>query len=87
MEDFLADFRENTALAPERVASFKERSQRPHPLEPVLDLEVVYQLLTQEEVDELGPPDEASGWKLLYVKRPGTCGVHTSLSGRFQCRS
>ena len=82
MEDFLADFQENTPLAPELVASFKERNQGPHPLEPVLDLEVEYQLLTQEEVDELHPQDEASGWKLFYEKYPDTVGfIHLSRVG------
>jgi hypothetical protein len=31
-------------------------------------------LLTQEEVDELRPLDEASGWELLYEKYPNSYG-------------
>ena len=74
MEDFLADFQEKTFLAPELVTNFMERNQQSHPLEPILDLEVEYQLLTQEEVDELRILDEASGWKLFYEKFPDTVG-------------
>jgi hypothetical protein len=82
MEDFLAEFQENTPTAPELAASFKERNQQPYPLEPVLDLEVEYQLLTQEEVDELHPLDEASGWKLFYEKYPDSVGfIHLSRVG------
>jgi len=76
------DFLENTQLEWELVASFKERNQQPHPLEPVLDLDVEYQLLTQEEVDELQPQDEASGWKMFYEKYPDTVGIiHLSRVG------
>ncbi|MFC2042700.1 hypothetical protein ACFLUA_00925 [Chloroflexota bacterium] len=82
MADFLADFQENTPLAPEMVTSFKERNQQPYPLKPVLDFGVEYQLLTQKEVDELRPLDEASGWKLLYEKYPGSVGfIHLSRVG------
>jgi hypothetical protein len=82
MESFLADFQKNTPLASEVVASFKERNQQSHPLEPVLDLEVEYQLLTQEEVDEFRLQDEASGWKLFYEKYPDTVGlIHLSRVG------
>jgi len=74
MEQNLAAFQEYTPLAPELVASFKERNQQSYPLNPVLDFGVKYQLLTQEEVDELRPLDEASGWKLLYEKYPNSYG-------------
>jgi len=83
MESFLADFQESTLMAaPELVTSFKERNQQSHPLEAVLDLEVEYQLLTQEEVDELRSLDESSGWKLFYEKYPDTVGfIHLSRVG------
>ena len=74
MEQDLATFQEYTPLSPELVASFKERNQQSYPLKPVLDFGVKYQLLTQEEVDELRPLDEASGWKLLYEKYPNSYG-------------
>jgi hypothetical protein len=39
-------------------------------------------LLTQEEVDELRPLDEASGWKLFYEKYPDSVGfIHLSRVG------
>ena len=74
LERDLAEFQKVVPLPPELVASFKERNQEPHPLEPVLDLAVEYQLMTQEEIDELRPLDEASGWKLFYEKYPQTVG-------------
>jgi hypothetical protein len=74
MEQDLATFQEYTPLSPELVASFKERNQQSYPLNPVLDFGAKYQLLTQEEVDELCPLDEASGWKLLYEKYPNSYG-------------
>ena len=79
---YLDDLQEKTPLAPELIASFKERNQEPHLIEPVLDLEVEYQLLTQEEVDELRSQDETSGWKLFYEKYPDTVGlIHLSRVG------
>ena len=74
IERDLAAFQENTPLAPELIASFKERNQQSYPLNPILDFGVKYKLLTQEEVDELRPLDEASGWKLLYEKYPNSYG-------------
>lgn len=74
MEQDLAAFQEHTPLAPELVTNFKERNQQPYPLKPVLDFGVKYRLLTQEEVDELRPLDEASGWELLYEKYPNSYG-------------
>jgi hypothetical protein len=74
LEQDLAAFQENIALAPEMVASFKERNLHPHQLKPVLDFGMDYQLLAQEEVDELRPLDEASGWKLLKEKYPDSYG-------------
>ena len=57
----LAAFQESTPLEGELINSFKERNQQPYPLEPDLDFGLEYQLLTQEEVDELRSQDEASG--------------------------
>jgi hypothetical protein len=74
LEQDLAAFQENTPLAPELVASFEERNQLSYLLNSVLDFGVEYQLLTQEEVDELRDLDEASGWKLLYEKYPNSYG-------------
>ncbi|MFC2025575.1 hypothetical protein ACFLUC_00085 [Chloroflexota bacterium] len=74
LEQNLADFQKNTPLAPELVASFKQRNQQPYPLRPVLEFGTEYQLLTQEDVDELYPLDEASGWELLYEKYPNSYG-------------
>jgi hypothetical protein len=74
METDLAAFHEHTPLAPELVTSFKERNQESYLLKPALDFGMEYQLLTQEEVDELRPLDEASGWKLLYEKYPNSYG-------------
>ncbi|MFC2043263.1 hypothetical protein ACFLUA_03840 [Chloroflexota bacterium] len=74
LEKNLTEFQEYTPLDPELVASFKERNQQPYPLKPVLDFGLDYQLLTQEEVDELRILDEASGWELLYEKYPKSYG-------------
>jgi hypothetical protein len=74
LERDLASFQEEFPLAPELVASFKERNQQPYLLKPVLDLGLEYQLLSQEQVDELRPLDEASGWKLFYEKYPQAVG-------------
>jgi len=74
IEKDLADFQKNTPLAPELVASFMERNQKPYALKPVLEFGVDYQLLSQEEVDEMRPLDEASGWKFLEGKYPNSYG-------------
>ena len=74
IEQNLAEFQEYAPLASEMVVSFMERNQQPYLLKPILDFGVKYQLLTQEEVDELRPLDEASGWKLLYEKYPNSYG-------------
>jgi hypothetical protein len=82
LEGDLVSFQENTPLAPDLVASFKERNQQPYPLEPTMDLGLEYQLLTQEQIDELRPQDEASGWKLFYEKYPNAVGfVYLSRAG------
>jgi len=73
-EKDLTEFDEYLPLAPELVASFVERNQQPYPVKPVLDFGMEYQLLTQAEVDELRPLDEASGWKFLYEKYPNSYG-------------
>ena len=45
LEEDLVSFQKNTPLAPDLVASFKERNQQPYPLEPNMDLGLEYQLL------------------------------------------
>ena len=74
LEMDLARFQESASPAAGLVANFKERNQQPYPLEPVLDFGLEYQLLTQEEVDNLRPLDEASGWELFYEKYPNSVG-------------
>jgi hypothetical protein len=74
LEMDLADFQEYTPLAPELVTSFMDRNQQPHPLERLLDLDIEYQLFTQEQLDELQAEDEASDWKLFYEKYSNTVG-------------
>lgn len=74
LERDLTEFQKDTPMAPELVASFKQRNQVPYPLSPVLDFGLDYQLLSQEEVDELRSLDEASGWKWFYDTYPNTYG-------------
>jgi len=74
IEQNLAEFQEYVPLSPEMIASFKERNNQSYLINPVLDFGVKYQLLTQEEVDELRSEDEASGWTLLYDKYPNAYG-------------
>ena len=74
MEQDLAMFQENIPLAQDLVTNFKERNQQSYPLKPILDFGVEYQLLSQEEVDELRPLDEASEWKLFDEKYPNSYG-------------
>jgi len=74
LERDLAAFQESTPLEGELINSFKERNQQPYPLKSDLDFGMDYQLLTQEEVDELRSQDEASGWTLLYDKYPNAYG-------------
>jgi len=74
MERDLEVFQENTPLATELVTNFKERNQQPYQLKPDLNFGVDYQLLTQKEVDEMRPLDEASGWRLLDEKFPNSYG-------------
>jgi hypothetical protein len=74
LERDLTDLQERYSLGTELIANFKERNQQPYPLKPVLDFGLAYQLLTQAEVDELRPLDEASGWQLFNEKYPNTIG-------------
>ena len=74
VEQNLTDFQEGFPLDEELINSFKEQNQQPYLLEPVLELKWEYQLLSQEEVDEFRPQDEASGWQLFYEKYPGGVG-------------
>ena len=62
LERNLAVIQEEFSLAPEMLESFKERNQEPYPIQPNLILNLEYQLLSQEQIDELQPLDEASGW-------------------------
>ena len=74
LEQHFDMIQENTPLPPDLKASFVERNQHPYPLEPELDLDVKYQLLSQEKVDALQPMDKASNWKLFDQKFPETVG-------------
>lgn len=82
LEQDLSSIQEHTPLASELVDSFLERNQQPYTLKPILDLDLEYQLLTQEEVDKFQQLDEASNWKLFYKKYPDTVGfLHLSRVG------
>ncbi|MFC2042699.1 hypothetical protein ACFLUA_00920 [Chloroflexota bacterium] len=74
LEQDLAAFQGSTPLEGELINSFIERNKKPYPLEPALDFGMDYQLLSQDEVDELRSQDEASGWILLYEKFPNSYG-------------
>lgn len=74
LQQDLSNFQEYTPIAPELVSSFLERNQQSYPLKPALELRLEYQLMSQDEVDELQPLDEASDWKLFYQKYPYTVG-------------
>ena len=74
MEQNLAEFQENKPLDKELVANFLEVNQQPSPLDPNMDISLEYQLMTQEEIDELAPLDEASGWQLFEEKYPKAVG-------------
>jgi len=82
IEQDLTAFQKSTPLEGELINSFMERNQKSYPLKPDLDFGLEYQLLTQEEVDELRSQDKASGWTLLYDKYPNAYGfVHLSPVG------
>ena len=82
IEQDLTAFQKSTPLDGELINSFVERNQESYPLKPDLDFGLDYQLLSQEEVDELRAQDEASGWTLLYDKYPNAYGfVHLSPVG------
>ena len=74
LERDLVSFQENFPVELGLIDNFKDRNQQPHPLEPTLEISLEYQLLSQGEVDELRPQDEASGWKLFYELYPETVG-------------
>jgi hypothetical protein len=81
-EKDLADLQEEGILDEALVNDFLAVNQQPSPLEPILDMDLEYQLLTQEEVDELRPLDEASGWQLYYEKFHNAVGfIHLSRVG------
>jgi len=73
-EQDLVEFQDNFPVAPGLITNFMERNQQPYPLEPTLNFGVDYQLLTQEDVDELRPQDEASGWELFQELYPDSVG-------------
>ena len=59
------------------VESFLVRNQKSNQLEPNLDMELDYQLLTQEEVDEFRPQYESGGWEAFNEKYPNASGFLT----------
>jgi hypothetical protein len=74
LERDLAQLREGLAIEEEIIDNFLERNQESYQIKPVLEMTYDYQLLTQEEVDELRPLDEESGWQLFYEKYPNAVG-------------
>lgn len=74
LEQQLADFQENYPLNRELVADFLTVNQQPSTLDPDMDFGLEYQLMTQTEIDELAPLDEASGWQLFDEMYPNAVG-------------
>jgi len=74
MNQNLAEFQENKPLDQELLTNFLELNQQPAALDPDMDLNLKYQLMTQEEIDELAPLDEESGWELFDEKYPKAVG-------------
>ncbi len=74
MNQNLTEFQENKPLDQELLTNFLEVNQQPSTLSPDMDLGLEYQLMTQEEIDELAPLDEASGWQLFDEKYPKAVG-------------
>jgi hypothetical protein len=74
LEQDLENLQEYKPLDEGLMADFLAVNQQPSPLEPILDIDLEYQLLTQEEIDELRPLDEESGWQLYYEKFPNAVG-------------
>jgi len=74
LEQDMANLQEYKPLDKELMEDFLAVNQQPSPLEPILDIELQYQLITQEEIDELRPLDEESGWQLFDEKFPNAVG-------------
>lgn len=74
LEQDLANLQKFKPLDKELMDDFLAANQQPTALEPILDIELQYQLLTQEEVNELRPLDEESGWQIYYEKFPNAVG-------------
>jgi hypothetical protein len=74
VEQQLSDFQERTPLDQELLTNFLEINQQPSALDPDMDLSQEFQLMTQEEIDELAPLDEESGWQLFDEKFPKAVG-------------
>jgi len=74
VDEQLGDFQEKNPLDQVLLTNFLEVNQQPSALNPDMDLGLEYQLMTQEEIDELAPLDEASGWKLFDEKYPNAVG-------------
>ena len=74
LQDDLASFQKNSPLTADLLDSFMEKNQDSHLLEEKFEIKLEYSLLTQQEVDEFRPLDEASGWDLFYEKYPKSIG-------------
>ena len=74
LEQDLENLQEYKPLDQGLMEDFLAVNQQPSALEPILDINLQYQLLTQEEIDELRPLDEESGWQLYYEKFPNAVG-------------
>ena len=74
VDEQLGDFQEQNPLDQGLLTNFLELNQQPSALNPDMDLGLEYQLMTQEEIDELAPLDKESGWKLLDEKYPKALG-------------
>jgi len=74
LEQDLENFQKDTPLETGLVEDFLAVNQQPSALEPLLDIDLPYQLFTQEEIDELHPLDKESGWQLFDEKFPNAVG-------------
>lgn len=74
LEQDLENLQEYKPLDKELMEEFIAVNKQPSPLEPILDIDLEYQLLSQAEIDALRPLDEESGWQLYYEKFPNAVG-------------
>jgi hypothetical protein len=74
LEQDLENLQEYKPLKEGVMEDFLAVNEQPSALEPILDIDLQVQLLTQEEIDELRPLDEESGWQLYYEKFPNAVG-------------